>query len=215
MKYTKTWMEFLTEDRKYNEYLESLPIWREFIAKFNQLRRKNRSKIDSELLKKSTGSLFHDSEPHGEFIDEWSLERIHANWTVGNAKPIPYGEEEKKSQTIDFKGLKEPEIGDILVQFRGYAWLFKPNKYFNYMYSTSAAWGHDANPNKWDDISYFDNFVVSYIFKFQKDEIPLIFRNKLSRKIHPTVYDTGTGYKKRDKIPNNNTNSGTVGYSFK
>src|ERR1700761_3149558 len=159
MKYTKSWSEFLNEDRKYDEYLQSLPVWKDFISKFNQLRKRNRGKSNSDLLKKFTGSLFHEQLPHGEFIDEWALEQIHRNWTAGVAKPVPYGQERDKFKTMEFKGLKDPEIGDILVHFRGYAWLYKPDENFNYKYVTSAAWGYDKNPNMWDDISYFDGFA--------------------------------------------------------
>lgn len=218
MKYTKTWNQFLNEGKKHNysDYLQSLSVWKQFISKFNQLRKGNRGKSNPDVLKKSTGSIFHEELPHAQFIDEWYIEDINRKWKEGRAKPRPYGDEnDKRLQTVEFKGLNEPELGDIMVNFRGYGWLFKPDENFNYKYNSSGAWAYDSNPNMWDDIIYFDNFVKNYVFKFQKDEIPLIFREKLARHIRPNVYDTNIGFKRRKKLPSTDiTNGVPAGYKF-
>jgi hypothetical protein len=131
-------------------------------------------------------------------------------------KPIPWGSERDKAENLKFDGLKNPEIGDILIQFRGACWLFKPDAIFRYNYSSSAVWGHDSNPNMWDDILYLDMMLKSYTFEFKKDEIPVIFREKLARKIRRNIFDKDVEYKRRKPIEQPYTIGGRMpGYTFK
>lgn len=214
MKYLKIFEDFsINEDRKHNEYLESLPVWKSFIHKFQKIRDDIRRKKNINLYKEE--DRVAEQLPSAKFLDEWDLESIHYDWKSGYMKPVPWGKERDKAENLRFDGLKNPEIGDILIMFRGAAWLFKPDKDFNYSYSSSAVWGHDANSNMWDDISYLDMMLKSYSFEFKKDEIPLIFREKLARKIRRTIFDKDVEYKRRKQIEQPYTIGGIMpGYKF-
>jgi hypothetical protein len=215
MKYIKLFENYcLNEDRKINEYIETLPIWKEFIHKFKKMRDDIRRKANPELYAENDSVA--EKLPHPLLLDEWDLESIHYDWKLGYMKPIPWGKEIKDAQSLRFDGLKKPEIGDLLISFRGACWLFKPDSNLRYKFDSSAVWGHDSNPNMWDDILYLDQMCKSYVFQFRKDEIPLIMRQKLSRQIGPSVYDKGTGYKKRQMIEQPYTVGGKMpGYTFK
>ena len=206
------YQEFLTENSKYNEYLETLPFWREFVQKFNMSRNRSRREKDLDVYRTRKGiDLFHDDEPTVSFLDEWNLERIHYDWGPKYARPEEYGG--SKENSIKFDGLKDPEIGDILVSFRGYAWLFKPDERFNYKYSSSAGWTHDKGANRWDDLEYMDGFIKAYTFKLEPGEVPMIFRKKLARNIRPNIFSKETGYKQRQQKIKQEDNK-PIGYSF-
>jgi hypothetical protein len=195
LKYT----EFINENQKFNDYLESLPFWREFIQKFNMNRNRIRREKNLDLYRKSKGiDLSHDDEPQIQFLDEWDMEQIHYNWGMKYAKPQNYGQ--TGSNPIKFEGLKDPEIGDLLITFRGYAWLFKPDEDYNYRFSSSAGWKHDTE-NMWDDLGYTDFFLRGYVFKIEPGEIPVVIRKKLSRNIRPNFLSGETGYKSRTQEP--------------
>lgn len=50
MKYLKIFEDFsLNEDRKINEYIETLPVWKEFIHKFEKMRDDIRRKANPKL----------------------------------------------------------------------------------------------------------------------------------------------------------------------
>jgi hypothetical protein len=215
MKYLKIFEDFsINEDRKHNEYLESLPVWKAFIHKFQKIRDDIRRKKNINLYKEE--DKVAEQLPFAKFLDEWNLESIHYDWKSGYMKPVPWGSERDKAENLKFDGLKNPEIGDILIQFRGACWLFKPDASFRYNYSSSAVWGHDSNPNMWDDILYLDMMLKSYTFEFKKDEIPVIFREKLARKIRRNIFDKDVEYKRRKPIEQPYTIGGRMpGYTFK
>lgn len=217
MKYLKIFEDFSTNEAKthpYEHYLESLSVWKNFIHKFQKIRDDIRRKKNIDLYQQD--DKVAEQLPSAKFLDEWDLESIHYDWKSGYMKPVSWGKERDKAENLRFDGLKNPEIGDILIMFRGAAWLFKPDKDFNYSYSSSAVWGHDANSNMWDDISYLDMMLKSYTFEFKKDEIPLIFREKLARKIRRTIFDKDVEYKRRKQSEQPYTIGGRMpGYTFK
>ena len=215
MKYLKIFEDFsINEDRTHDEFLETLPSWTLFIQKFKKYRDDIRRKANLNLYRQDDKVAV--SLPSAKFLDEWDLESIHYNWKSGYMKPVPFGKERNKAQDLRFDGLKNPEIGDILIQFRGAGWLFKPDSNFAYSYSSSAVWGHDPNPNMWDDISYLDEMLKSYTFQFKKDEIPMIMRQKLARNIRPNIFSKETGYKRRQMTEQPYTVGGRMpGYTFK
>jgi hypothetical protein len=215
MKYLKIFEDFsINEDRKINEYLETLPVWKEFIHKFEKMRDDIRRKANLELY--SEDDSVAELLPNATLLDEWDLESIYDNWKSGYMKPIPFGKERNDAQTLRFDGLKKPEIGDLLIQFRGACWLFKPDSNFKFKFDSSAVWAHDPNPNMWDDISYLDQMCKSYVFEFRKDEIPMIMRQKLARNIRPTILSKENGYKRRQMTEQPYTvGDRTRGYTFK
>ena len=215
MKYLKIFEDFsLNEDRKIDEYIETLSVWKAFIHKFEKMRDDIRRKANPKLYAEEDSVA--EQLPNAKLLDEWDLESIHLNWKSGYMKPIPFGKERNEAQTLRFDGLKSPEIGDLLVMFRGACWLFKPDSNFRFEFDSSAVWGHDPNPNMWDDISYLDQMCKSYIFEFRKDEIPMIMRQKLARNIRPTIFSKETGYKRRQMTEQPYTVGGRMpGYIFK
>ena len=192
---------FQSYNEKYeNKETSKLSFLSDFIQKFNMYRNKNRRDVNPDLYAKAKNKdLFHDNSIDVYFLDEYNLERIKSDWGKGIATPQKkYGEEEKT--TVRYDGFRNPEIGDLIIQFRGYGYLYKINSYTgNYEFDSSAAW-NQSTPNSWDDILYFDNFAKSYVIKIRPEEVPLRYKKKLAKKIRSTTFDKGTGYKKRNKI---------------
>jgi hypothetical protein len=225
MKNLKLFNEFLiNEDYKYNQYLVSLPSWTEFLNKFSNFRNQTRKGIDPTFSKYNRGDFYSDKKPEARFIDEMDLENIHRDWVNGYQTPVEWGKGSESAKKLMFEGLNNPEIGDILVTFRETAWLFKPDSNFNYRYSSSAVWAHSGSSrssnssidlkNEWDDIKYLDEMLRGYVFSFRKEEIPLIFREKLARSTRPSIFDKNTGYRRREKM-NSPTSGGKIqGYFF-
>lgn len=225
MKNLKLFNEFLiNEDYKYNQYLVSLPSWTDFLNKFSNYRNKIRKEMDPAFSKYNRGDFYSDKKPEARFIDEMDLENIHTDWVHGYQTPTEWGKGSESSKRLTFDGLNNPEIGDILVTFRETAWLFKPDSNFNYRWSSSAVWAHSGTSrsssshmdlkNQWDDISYLDNMLRSYTFSFRKEEIPLIFREKLARASRPSVFDKNIGYQRREKKESPRFGGKLQGYFF-
>jgi hypothetical protein len=69
MKYLKIFEDFsINEDRKHNEYLESLPVWKAFIHKFQKIRDDIRRKKNINLYKEE--DKVAEQLPFAKFLDE-------------------------------------------------------------------------------------------------------------------------------------------------
>lgn len=184
MKYLK-----LYEEARHNIGLSNLEFWKNFLHKFRKKRREERKKYDEKIAK---GAVY-EKMPNIKYLDEYDLERIYTHWIPKRVSlTLP-------NISIDFKGLEDVEIGDILISFRGYCWLFKPDNEMNYSFCCSATWAYNS-PFDWDDVYYIDNMLKEFKFQISNLETPLFIKKKLSRKIRGNMYDNQRGYKNRIKV---------------